>query len=80
MGTQSKNKGSLAMNAMNKMLFMLSFKLRDLVEKQEGQDLVEYAMITALIAFGVVSGMGKLSKGLNTAFSNISSTLGTYTN
>jgi pilus assembly protein Flp/PilA len=80
MGTQPKNKGSLAMNAMNKMLFMLSFKLRDLVEKQEGQDLVEYAMITALIAFGVVSGMGKLSKGLNTAFSNISSTLGTYTN
>jgi pilus assembly protein Flp/PilA len=69
----------LAMNAMNKMLFTLSFKLRDLVEQQEGQDLVEYAMITALIAFGVVSGMSKLSKGLNTAFSNISATLGTYT-
>jgi len=64
---------------MNKMLFMLSFKLRDLVEREEGQDLVEYAMVTALLAFGIISGMSKLATGLNTAFSNISSTLGTYT-
>jgi pilus assembly protein Flp/PilA len=67
---------------MNNMLIKLSFKLRDLrdlAEQEEGQDLVEYAMITALLAFGIVSGMSKLATGLNTAFANISSTLGTYT-
>jgi len=67
------------MNPIDKMLFTLCFKLRDLIERQEGQDLVEYALVCALIAFGAVSGMTKLSKGLNTAFSNISTTLGTYT-
>jgi pilus assembly protein Flp/PilA len=61
------------------LLIKLSFKLQDLVNREEGQDLVEYAMITALLAFGIVSGMNQLAKGLNTAFSNISSTLGTYT-
>jgi Flp pilus assembly pilin Flp len=30
-----------------------------------------------LIAFGAISGMGKLASALNTAFSNISATLGT---
>jgi pilus assembly protein Flp/PilA len=64
---------------MNNLLIKLSFKLQDLVNQEEGQDLVEYAMITALLAFGIVSGMSQLAKGLNSAFSNISSTLGTYT-
>lgn len=67
---------------MNNLLIKLSFKLRDLrdlAEQEEGQDLVEYAMITALLAFGIVSGMSQLSKAMNTAFGNISSTLGTYT-
>jgi pilus assembly protein Flp/PilA len=64
---------------MNNMLLKLSLKLRDLVEREEGQDLVEYAMITALLAFGIVSGMSQLAAGLNSAFGHISSTLGTYT-
>jgi pilus assembly protein Flp/PilA len=42
---------------------------------EEGQDLVEYALVVALIAFGAVVGMTQLAKGLNSAFSIISSTL-----
>jgi pilus assembly protein Flp/PilA len=58
---------------------MLSFRLRDLVNHEEGQDLVQYAMICAVLAFGVVAGMTQLATGLNKAFDNISTSLGTYT-
>jgi pilus assembly protein Flp/PilA len=51
--------------------------LRALLDRDEGQDLVEYALVVALIAFGAITGMGYLATGLNTAFSSIASTLTT---
>ena len=51
--------------------------VRNLLEREEGQDLVEYALVVALIAFGAITGMGYLATGINTAFSNISVTLST---
>ena len=51
------------------------FSLQDLLVREEGQDLVEYALVVALIAFGAITGMGYLSKGLNHAFSGIATTL-----
>ena len=51
--------------------------LRSLVDREEGQDLVEYALVVALIAFGAITGMGYLATGINNAFSSISSTLTT---
>jgi len=66
-------------NKMNTMLLKLYVKFQDLASREEGQDLVEYALVVALIAFGATAGMSKLATGLNSAFSNISSTLGTYT-
>jgi pilus assembly protein Flp/PilA len=53
-------------------------KLRRLIMQEHGQDLVEYALVVALVAFGATSGMKALAGGLNTAFSNISSKMGTY--
>jgi pilus assembly protein Flp/PilA len=64
---------------MNNLFLKLNSKFQDLLRREEGQDLVEYALLCALLAFGIVSGMGAVAKGLDTAFSNISSTLGTYT-
>jgi pilus assembly protein Flp/PilA len=64
---------------MNTMLLKLYVKFQDLASREEGQDLVEYALVVALIAFGATAGMSSLAKGLNSAFSNISTTLGTYT-
>jgi pilus assembly protein Flp/PilA len=60
--------------------FMHSFgtlymALRNIIDREEGQDLVEYALVVALIAFGAITGMGYLATGLNNAFSTISSTL-----
>jgi pilus assembly protein Flp/PilA len=60
---------------MNNLLLKLSFKLRDLASHEEGQDLVQYAMICAVLAFGIVAGMTQMAKGLNSAFDNISTNL-----
>ena len=53
-------------------------KMRQLMVQEHGQDLVEYALIVALVAFGATAGMKVLATGLNTAFSNTSSKLGSY--
>ena len=49
--------------------------VRSLVERDEGQDLVEYALVVALIAFGAIVSMKFLAGGINTAFSDIATTL-----
>jgi pilus assembly protein Flp/PilA len=49
--------------------------VRSLVEREEGQDLVEYALVVALIAFGAITGMQFLAAGLNNAFSDIAQVL-----
>lgn len=63
---------------MNNLLLKLYVKFQDLASREEGQDLVEYALVVALIAFGATAGMNALAKGINTAFNQISTTLGTY--
>ena len=47
-------------------------------QDEEGQGLVEYLLILALVAFAATAGMGSLASGLNSAFSMISSILGSY--
>lgn len=49
--------------------------IRQLIAEEKGQDLVEYALVVALIAFGALVGMGFLATGLNHAFSGIATTL-----
>ena len=51
--------------------------LRNSLLLEEGQDLVEYSLVFAMIALGSVTGMGALASGLNDVFSNVSSTLTT---
>jgi pilus assembly protein Flp/PilA len=65
-------------NPMNTMLLKLYVKFQELASREEGQDLVEYALVVALIAFGATAGMKALAGGLNTAFGQISTTLGSY--
>ena len=56
-------------------LVSLSFKVRTLLQREEGQDLVEYALVVALIAFGAIAGMSFLASNINVAFSQIATTL-----
>ena len=52
--------------------------LKGLHKDEEGQGLVEYLLILALVAFAATAGMGSLASGLNSAFSMVSSILGSY--
>ena len=49
-------------------------RLRD----EDGQDLIEYALVVALVAFAATAGMNSLATGINNAFSNIAGVLATY--
>jgi pilus assembly protein Flp/PilA len=49
--------------------------LKSLHNDESGQDLIEYALVAALIAFGAVSTMGTLAGDINSAFSLIGSKL-----
>lgn len=60
---------------LNKALVNLYWKVRDLVECEEGQDLVEYALLITMVALAAVSGMRHVASAVNTVFSNISTTL-----
>ena len=62
---------------MNNLLLKLYLKFQALKDREEGQDLVEYALVVALIAFGATAGMGALAGGINKAFNTISTTLAT---
>ncbi len=60
---------------MNDLMLKMYVKMQALMQREEGQDLVEYALVVALIAFGAVAAMKGLSSEINTAFSAISSDL-----
>ena len=60
---------------MNRLFLKLYVILQDLKDREEGQDLVEYALLVALIALVCISGVSKVAGAINTVFSNISSSL-----
>ena len=51
--------------------------LLDSLRDESGQDLIEYALVVALIAFAATAGMNTLATGINTAFGNIATKLST---
>jgi len=57
-------------------LSKLVFKLYCLLASDAGQDLVEYSLVVALIAFGATATMKKLAEGIRAAFTNASAALG----
>jgi pilus assembly protein Flp/PilA len=60
-------------------LMMLSAKIQNVLMSEEGQDLIEYALVVALIAFAATAGMKAVAAGINTAFINIGTKISTYT-
>jgi Flp pilus assembly pilin Flp len=63
----------------NNILLKLHVRLQELLNGEDGQDMVEYALVIALIGFGATTSSQFLAQGLSQAFSNISTTLGSYT-
>jgi|HubBroStandDraft_1064217.scaffolds.fasta_scaffold191955_2 Flp pilus assembly pilin Flp len=60
---------------MNTLLQFAYLKVVEQIHNQEGQDLVEYALMIVLVALGCVSGVNSVASAINTVFSNISATL-----
>jgi len=60
---------------MKDMLLCLYVKFQGLLGEEDGQDLVEYALIVALIALACVAGMSSLASAINNGFSTLGTTL-----
>jgi pilus assembly protein Flp/PilA len=60
---------------MNNLFLAMYVKLQDLMNREEGQDLVEYALLVCLIALAAITGVNKVAGAVTTVFSNISSSL-----
>jgi pilus assembly protein Flp/PilA len=60
---------------MKDQLWKLSIKIQSILKGEEGQDLIEYALVVALIAFAATVGMGTLAGDINSAFTAIGTKL-----
>jgi pilus assembly protein Flp/PilA len=60
---------------MNNLFLKLYIKIQDLLSQEEGQDLVEYALIVALIALAATAGMKTLATAINNGFTSLGTTL-----
>jgi pilus assembly protein Flp/PilA len=49
--------------------------VRNLLAREEGQDLVEYALVVALMSFGAITGMGSIATGINDVFCGLATTM-----
>jgi pilus assembly protein Flp/PilA len=60
---------------MNSLFLVMNLKLQELTNREEGQDLVEYALLVALIALVCVTGISNVANAITTTFTNISNSL-----
>ena len=60
---------------MNSLFLQPYAKFQGLKNGEEGQDLVEYALLVSLIALVCISGVSHVATAVNTVFTNISNSL-----
>ena len=56
-------------------MWILYSGMQSLIMREEGQDLIEYALVVALIALAATVGMSSLAVDINKAFSDIGTLL-----
>jgi pilus assembly protein Flp/PilA len=54
-------------------------RMQNLLLREEGQDLIEYALVALMICFAATAGMRTVATNINSAFTRISTTLSSYT-
>jgi pilus assembly protein Flp/PilA len=57
-------------------MYSITTALRSFVRRDEGQDLLEYALLVALIALGCVAAITLAGDNVETIFNNIAAALG----
>ncbi len=60
-------------------LYTRAQMLRDSLLSEEGQDLIEYALVVALIALAATAGMSTVATKISAAFTSIGTKLASYT-
>ena len=63
---------------MKEKLMLRYLQLRNLIADEQGQDLIEYALVVALIALAATAGMNTLAIAINGAFTAVGTKLSTY--
>lgn len=53
----------------------LYVKLQNLTSREEGQDLVEYALLCSLIALALIASISRIAAAVNLAFTGVSTSL-----
>lgn len=60
---------------MNTLALNLYVKAQSLLAGEEGQDLVEYALLVSLVALGCITAVGSVATAITTVFNNISTSI-----
>ena len=60
---------------MHDMLLKFYIKVEDLMTREDGQDLVEYALVVSLLSLAATAAMSGLATAINGAFSAIGTKL-----
>jgi pilus assembly protein Flp/PilA len=60
---------------MNTLFLKILTNVQSLMNREDGQDLVEYALLVALVALVAVAGVNQVASAVNSVFSSISTTL-----
>jgi pilus assembly protein Flp/PilA len=60
---------------MNNLILALYVKLQTLMATEDGQDLVEYALLVSLVALAAIVGVNNVATAVTKVFNNISSSL-----
>ena len=60
---------------MQDMLLKFYVKVQDLMTNEDGQDLVEYALVVSLLSLAATAAMGSLATAINSAFTAIGTKL-----
>jgi pilus assembly protein Flp/PilA len=61
--------------SLNDCLVLFYVRIQNLAHREDGQDLVEYALLVALIALAAIGGVRHVATAVTTVFTNISSSL-----
>jgi pilus assembly protein Flp/PilA len=71
-GRNIRDEGEVSMGDVTLKIYLV---LQNLRESEEGQDLVEYALLVCLIALAAIAGVSHVASAVTKVFSNISTSL-----
>lgn len=61
---------------MNNLYLKFMVTMQNLLNNEEGQDLIEYALLVALIAVAAIAGARTLATQISTTFTSVATVLG----